>query len=378
SCEEALWTRFDRNRVLRLVNQVPRTPAFLLSCCLAALLLLFIGQPYSALRSRFLSGSSPDPARILQVSLDDHAVWMEPELLRDEAQQWSSQDASIQRVGVYAVRPSQIQGDRGYETINAARVTPDTLRILQAHPAVGRLLQESDASDCDGCVLLSYAVWKNQFRGDRNVVGRTLTLNRRPVRIIGVTAANLPGHEIGVYTLLAADQPLLPTFEWPGALIQIWPDANLKASKTQLQRIVEHSLKLSPGTRGKVSSLRELRNGDMRAGLSMMVFALAVVCALNWRLIARLVTSGPRSDTRAALKWYGFLIAKTGLLLLICLVASVQVVQVVIHRLSTVSTHWFAGTATVWLFLLGASLALTWSIRDQLARCRTCLRRFGI
>ena len=64
--------------------------------------------------------------------------------------------------------------------------------------------------------------------------------------------------------------------------------------------------------------------------------------------------------------------------LLISFVASLQIVHIVVHRLSTVSTHWFAGTAAVWLFLLGASLALSWSVRDQLARCRTCLQRFGM
>jgi hypothetical protein len=53
-------------------------------------------------------------------------------------------------------------------------------------------------------------------------------------------------------------------------------------------------------------------------------------------------------------------------------------VQFLVGRFSNVSTHPFAGTAANWLFLLGASIVLTWSIRDQLSRCRTCLRRFGI
>jgi hypothetical protein len=34
--------------------------------------------------------------------------------------------------------------------------------------------------------------------------------------------------------------------------------------------------------------------------------------------------------------------------------------------------------AAIWFFLLGAHLTLTWSIRDQLGRCRVCLRGLGL
>ena len=378
SCKDALWTRFNRDTVLRLINEVPRTPEFLVSGLFAVLLLLLVGGSFTGLRTRLSTGSSVDSARTLQVSLDRYAVWMEPELLRDEAQQWSSQEPSIERVGVYAVRPSLIHGDRGSEYISAARVTPETFRLLNARPVVGRLFQETDASTCNNCVVLNSAVWQSQFHGDKNVIGRLFELNKTVVRVIGVTAVHFPGQEIGLYTLFGPDQPRLPTFEWPGALIQLSPGTKVSAVQPHLQRIVDHSLKLSAGTRASVMSLRQIRNQAFWIWAGMFGLALAIVCALNWRLIAQVVASGPRRDSRAVLNWYGFLAAKTGLLLLIVLVASFEVVQIFIHRFSTVSTHPFAATAANWLFLLGTSLVVTWSIRDQLTRCRTCLRRFGM
>jgi hypothetical protein len=77
------------------------------------------------------------------------------------------------------------------------------------------------------------------------------------------------------------------------------------------------------------------------------------------------------------LHWYLFFAAKTVLLLIAVLVASFELVQAVVSR-TNASTHPLASGAAIWLFLNGAGMAVTWSVRDQLGRCRTCLRCFGV
>ncbi len=52
---------------------------------------------------------------------------------------------------------------------------------------MGRLIQASDAQEGhDHVALLSYSLWRGQFGGDRNVVGREVPIDGVPHRVIGV------------------------------------------------------------------------------------------------------------------------------------------------------------------------------------------------
>ncbi len=77
-------------------------------------------------------------------------------------------------------------------------VSGEYFRILGVQPAAGRVL--SDADDRRGCaaqVVLSYPFWQRAYGGDRSVVGRTLTIEAKPVEIIGVAQAGFFGLEVG-------------------------------------------------------------------------------------------------------------------------------------------------------------------------------------
>lgn len=78
-------------------------------------------------------------------------------------------------------------------------VSGDFFPVLGVRPAAGRLF--SSADDQPGCgasaVVVSYAFWRDQLGRDPHAVGRTLTINRHPVPIVGVTRAGFTGPEIG-------------------------------------------------------------------------------------------------------------------------------------------------------------------------------------
>ena len=71
----------------------------------------------------------------------------------------------------------------------------DTLGLT---PAVGRLL--SPADDSPGCApraVLSHGMWRRVYGGDPSAVGRTITLDAKPVEIVGVAPAPFHGLEVG-------------------------------------------------------------------------------------------------------------------------------------------------------------------------------------
>jgi putative ABC transport system permease protein len=71
--------------------------------------------------------------------------------------------------------------------------------VLGVQPALGRVFTAAD--DQRGCgapgVVISHRFWQREYGGDANVIGRKLTLDDRPLEIIGVAPASFFGLEVG-------------------------------------------------------------------------------------------------------------------------------------------------------------------------------------
>jgi predicted permease len=78
-------------------------------------------------------------------------------------------------------------------------VSGDFFRLLAVRPVLGRVFSAAD--DRHGCGLpgavVSYGFWRRELGGDPAVVGRTITLNYNPVRVIGVAPASFTGLDVG-------------------------------------------------------------------------------------------------------------------------------------------------------------------------------------
>jgi predicted permease len=71
--------------------------------------------------------------------------------------------------------------------LNVGLVSANTLAVLGARPAVGRMFTEDeDRPNGPPLVLLGYPLWQAQFGGDRSIIGRKIMLNDVPVEVIGV------------------------------------------------------------------------------------------------------------------------------------------------------------------------------------------------
>ena len=78
-------------------------------------------------------------------------------------------------------------------------VSGNFFQVLGVRPLMGRVFTASD--DRRGCGLpgavVSYAFWQRELGGDPSPIGRKLTLNYRPIEIIGVTPPGFFGLEVG-------------------------------------------------------------------------------------------------------------------------------------------------------------------------------------
>jgi predicted permease len=81
----------------------------------------------------------------------------------------------------------------------AESVAGNYFTALGIRPILGRAFTSADdRPGGDGTTILGHAYWQRQFGGDRGIVGRTLTLNGRPVTVIGVAPPAYKGGFVGI------------------------------------------------------------------------------------------------------------------------------------------------------------------------------------
>jgi predicted permease len=81
--------------------------------------------------------------------------------------------------------PASITADAPANVVWSNLVTENYFSVLELTPARGRLIQPGDLRSA--VVVLSHALWTNQFDSDPGVIGRTIRLNGYPFTVIGVT-----------------------------------------------------------------------------------------------------------------------------------------------------------------------------------------------
>ena len=102
----------------------------------------------------------------------------------------------------------------------AGIVTSNYFSMLGVNPILGRGFTTHDDRAYGSApeVVLSYDLWRSRFQGDPGIVGRTISVNRQPLTVIGIAPENF----VGIYGGLA--QSLWVPFSELAALTDGKPD----------------------------------------------------------------------------------------------------------------------------------------------------------
>jgi predicted permease len=134
-------------------------------------------------------------------------------------------------------------GDRD-ESATISAVSDDYFAVMGIRPALGQMFVPGDDDKKTPGAVLSYSCWK-RLGGDPGIVGKTLTLRRHTVTILGVAARNFSGTVFGfasdVFITLATAADI---FQDPGSLTDraqrgLLLVARLKQNTTQRQARAE-------------------------------------------------------------------------------------------------------------------------------------------
>ncbi len=104
------------------------------------------------------------------------------------------QNTSFAEIGAYS--PTRLNlGTDPPEPVYAVRCTAGVLRTLGMPPIIGRWLDETDElSGAEPVAVISHSLWMRVFGGDMEAVDRTIRLDEREVKIVGVMPDNFEFH----------------------------------------------------------------------------------------------------------------------------------------------------------------------------------------
>lgn len=104
---------------------------------------------------------------------------------------------SFEGMAPYQNKTFELSGVGEAERITATRVSANLFSLLGVEPALGRSFRAEEDRPGVAVAVLSYGLWQSKYGGARDIVGRTVTLDRVPYTVIGVMPRNfrfpLPG-----------------------------------------------------------------------------------------------------------------------------------------------------------------------------------------
>ena len=108
---------------------------------------------------------------------------------------WKEQNQVFTDMAVFFDRSFNLTGDGEPEEIPVQFGTPNLFSVLGTNPVLGRTFQSDEGGQGQpGVAVISYGLWQRRFGGDRQIVGRQITLNNQPTTVIGVMPANFGWH----------------------------------------------------------------------------------------------------------------------------------------------------------------------------------------
>lgn len=153
----------------------------------------------------------------------------------------------------YANAPLTLSSGEG-EKVHGLMVTDNYFSVLGGQTLLGRGFIPGECQTPGQCPLaiLSYRFWQRRFSSDPTLVGKALTLNRRPFTVVGITAPDFRGTEMSLPDIWIPllmqpevrpenDFLALPDCSWLSVLGRLKKDVSLSQAQAALSVVASQA-----------------------------------------------------------------------------------------------------------------------------------------
>ncbi len=207
---------------------------------------------------------------------------------------WQQHARSFERMAMYpccGVRELALTGTGtgAVRTVSTTAVSAGFFEIVRARPALGRVFRDEESTPgAKYVVVLSDRFWRAEFRGNRDVIGRTMKLNAEAYTIVGVMPASA---SVASWSAMASDVwvPLALTDEQRASrgnhnldgVARLNRGVELAQAQAEMDAISARLAREFPNTDGRwtavVIPMQEVIVGDSRTMLAMLLGAVGLV-----------------------------------------------------------------------------------------------------
>ncbi|HEV2180842.1 MAG TPA: ABC transporter permease, partial [Gemmatimonadaceae bacterium] len=300
---------------LRFVFRVLRSePAFSIVVTLTLALGIGATMAMYAVIDRVLFEPLPYPAPASLVQLADvqnqnrEAPADYPEYL-----DWKARTRGmLSDIGVSFNTGEVLETADGAEQLQGTRVSVSLPGMLGIRPILGRAFHaDEEAAGAPRVVILSEALWRSRFGGDRGIIGRTITLTGQPTVVIGVFPSTPNARQPSVYQWSHGKPPLfwLPLqldekssprgLHWLDVVGRLRPGVTLaraRAGAVAVARSIQQDEHVENGLH--INPLGPVLVGAYRQPLELLLAAVVLLLCIACANVASLMLTRAAMRTR--------------------------------------------------------------------------------
>ena len=249
----------------------------------------------------------PEPQRLVSVeSLDPRGGPHPSDLSYPNFFDFRSYNQVFEHIVCYRHSDFALSGAGMPAHLSGEVVSADLFSVLKIQPALGRGFLPEEEKHGRRVVVLSHRLWKEQFSGDRDIIGRSITLDSQPYTVVGVMppgfAFPVGNTKVRLWTTLARDaaaDTATPMTEQRGArlinvIARLKPAVSVETAHAQMDSIAAALAKQYPdddknfaGTYVRLEL--ERLTGDTRRPLLILLGAVGLVLLIACANIANLL-----------------------------------------------------------------------------------------